>query len=256
MGVDVLGPVGRDRDRGRHGALRAAGAPSPSTARSSPTPSRSSTRPTASAAATASACPTRSRTASSRRSRAASTRPRAWRCCTSPTSGCSTRSTTRTPSRTTTPRAAASGRLLYEGRWLDPQSLMLRESLQRWVASVVTGEVTLRLRRGDDYSIVDTAGPGLQLPPREALDGAHRGRRVRPRRPHRPADDAQPRHRRLARQARAVCRAGPARRPTPATSWASSSPAARRRSRRTPPRLGVDEQDDALDRAAMEFGTD
>ena len=40
------------------------------------------------------------------------------------------------------------GRLLYEGRWLDPQSLMLRESLQRWVASAVTGEVTLRLRRG------------------------------------------------------------------------------------------------------------
>ena len=52
------------------------------------------------------------------------------------------------------------GRLMYEGRWLDPQSLMLRESLQRWVASAVTGEVTLRLRRGDDYSIVDTAGPG------------------------------------------------------------------------------------------------
>ena len=42
------------------------------------------------------------------------------------------------------------GRLLYEGRWLDPQSLMVRESLQRWVASAVTGEVTLRLRRGDD----------------------------------------------------------------------------------------------------------
>jgi argininosuccinate synthase len=48
------------------------------------------------------------------------------------------------------------GRLLYEGRWLDPQALMLRESLQRWVASAVTGEVTLRLRRGDDYSILDT----------------------------------------------------------------------------------------------------
>ena len=48
------------------------------------------------------------------------------------------------------------GRLLYEGRWLDPQSLMLRESLQRWVGAAVTGEVTLRLRRGDDYSILDT----------------------------------------------------------------------------------------------------
>ena len=45
------------------------------------------------------------------------------------------------------------GRLLYEGRWLDPQSLMLRESLQRWVASTVSGTVTIRLRRGDDYSI-------------------------------------------------------------------------------------------------------
>jgi argininosuccinate synthase len=57
------------------------------------------------------------------------------------------------------------GRLLYEGRWLDPQSLMLRESLQRWVASVVTGEVTVRLRRGDDYSIVDTAGPAFSYHP-------------------------------------------------------------------------------------------
>ncbi|NYG05986.1 argininosuccinate synthase [Phycicoccus badiiscoriae] len=57
------------------------------------------------------------------------------------------------------------GRLLYEGRWLDPQSLMLRESLQRWVASVVTGEVTLRLRRGDDYTIVDTTGPAFSYHP-------------------------------------------------------------------------------------------
>jgi len=53
------------------------------------------------------------------------------------------------------------GRLMYEGRWLDPQSLMLRESLQRWVGSAVTGEVTLRLRRGDDYTILDTTGPAL-----------------------------------------------------------------------------------------------
>ncbi|GAB3070218.1 argininosuccinate synthase [Pedococcus soli] len=57
------------------------------------------------------------------------------------------------------------GRLLYEGRWLDPQSLMLRESLQRWVASVVTGEVTLRLRRGEDYSIIDTTGPAFSYHP-------------------------------------------------------------------------------------------
>ena len=57
------------------------------------------------------------------------------------------------------------GRLLYEGRWLDPQSLMLRESLQKWVASAVTGQVTLRLRRGDDYSIIDTRGPALSYHP-------------------------------------------------------------------------------------------
>ena len=57
------------------------------------------------------------------------------------------------------------GRLLYEGRWLDPQSLMLRESLQRWVASVVTGEVTLRLRRGEDYTILDTQGPAFSYHP-------------------------------------------------------------------------------------------
>ena len=57
------------------------------------------------------------------------------------------------------------GRLLYEGRWLDPQSLMLRESLTRWVASAVTGEVTLRLRRGDDYSIIDTRGETFSYHP-------------------------------------------------------------------------------------------
>jgi len=57
------------------------------------------------------------------------------------------------------------GRLMYEGRWLDPQSLMLRESLQRWVGSAVTGEVWLRLRRGDDYTILDTQGPGLSYHP-------------------------------------------------------------------------------------------
>jgi argininosuccinate synthase len=53
------------------------------------------------------------------------------------------------------------GRLLYEGRWFDPQSLMLREPLMRWVGSAVTGTVTVRLRRGDDYTLVNTAGPHL-----------------------------------------------------------------------------------------------
>ena len=57
------------------------------------------------------------------------------------------------------------GRLLYEGRWFDPQSLMLRESLTRWVASAVTGKVTLRLRRGDDYSIINTEGPAFSYHP-------------------------------------------------------------------------------------------
>jgi argininosuccinate synthase len=57
------------------------------------------------------------------------------------------------------------GRLLYEGRWLDPQSLMLRESTTRWVGQAVTGEVVLRLRRGEDYSILDTSGPDLSYHP-------------------------------------------------------------------------------------------
>ena len=57
------------------------------------------------------------------------------------------------------------GRLLYEGRWLDPQALMLRESIQRWIASVVSGEVTLRLRRGEDYSVLATTGPNLSYHP-------------------------------------------------------------------------------------------
>ncbi|GGO63730.1 argininosuccinate synthase [Microbacterium nanhaiense] len=53
------------------------------------------------------------------------------------------------------------GRLMYEGRWLEPQSLMLRESIQKWVGSEITGTVTIRLRRGEDYSILDTVGPSL-----------------------------------------------------------------------------------------------
>jgi argininosuccinate synthase len=57
------------------------------------------------------------------------------------------------------------GRLLYEGRWLDPQSLMLRESLTKWVASAVNGSVSLRLRRGDDYTILDTRGEGFSYHP-------------------------------------------------------------------------------------------
>ena len=57
------------------------------------------------------------------------------------------------------------GRLLYQGRWFDPQSIMLRESSQRWVASAVTGEVTLELRRGNDYSLLNTESPNLTYHP-------------------------------------------------------------------------------------------
>jgi argininosuccinate synthase len=57
------------------------------------------------------------------------------------------------------------GKLLYHGRWFDPQSLMLRETAQRWVARAVTGEVTLELRRGNDYSILNTESPNLTYAP-------------------------------------------------------------------------------------------
>ena len=57
------------------------------------------------------------------------------------------------------------GRLLYQGRWFDPQTLMLRETAQRWVASAITGEVTLELRRGNDYSILNTESPHLTYAP-------------------------------------------------------------------------------------------
>ena len=57
------------------------------------------------------------------------------------------------------------GRLLYEGRWFDPQALMLRQSLTSWVASAITGSVTIRLRRGDDYSIINTKGANLSYSP-------------------------------------------------------------------------------------------
>jgi argininosuccinate synthase len=57
------------------------------------------------------------------------------------------------------------GRLLYEGRWFDTQALMLRDSLQRWVAGPVSGEVTLELRRGEDYTILDTRGESVTYHP-------------------------------------------------------------------------------------------
>ncbi|MWQ08314.1 argininosuccinate synthase [Glaesserella parasuis] len=57
------------------------------------------------------------------------------------------------------------GRLLYQGRWFDPQALMLRETAQRWVAKAITGTVTLELRRGNDYSILNTESPNLTYEP-------------------------------------------------------------------------------------------
>ena len=57
------------------------------------------------------------------------------------------------------------GRLLYQGRWFDPQAIMLRESAQRWVASAVSGQVTMELRRGNDYSILNTKSPNLTFHP-------------------------------------------------------------------------------------------
>jgi argininosuccinate synthase len=57
------------------------------------------------------------------------------------------------------------GRLLYQGRWFDPQAMMLRESAQRWIARAITGEVTLELRRGNDYSLLDTTSPNLTYQP-------------------------------------------------------------------------------------------
>ncbi len=57
------------------------------------------------------------------------------------------------------------GRLLYQGRWFDPQAIMLRETAQRWVARAISGEVTIELRRGNDYTILDTASPNLTYKP-------------------------------------------------------------------------------------------
>jgi argininosuccinate synthase len=66
------------------------------------------------------------------------------------------------------------GRLLYEGRWFDPQALMLREGLDRWIGGAVTGSVTIRLRRGQDYSILDTQGPHFSYQPeRLSMERSH-----------------------------------------------------------------------------------
>jgi argininosuccinate synthase len=147
------------------------------------------------------------------------------------------------------------GRLLYEGRWLDPQSLMLRESLQRWVASVVTGEVTLRLRRGEDYSILDTRGPAFSYHPEklsmERTEGAAFG----------PVDrigqltmrnldiaDSRAKLELYAAQGQLVARHQ--------ALVGDLEPGGAKAISSNPAAAQLDSDDDALDRAAMEFGTD
>ncbi len=83
--------------------------------------------------------------------------------------GWSTRSTTRTRSPTTTSTDAGLGRLMYEGRWLDPQAMMLRESIERWIASVVSGDVHAAAAPGRGLHRHGHAGSGvLQPPPRSS----------------------------------------------------------------------------------------
>ena len=63
------------------------------------------------------------------------------------------------------------GRLLYQGRWFDSQTLMLRETAQRWVAKAITGEVTIELRRGNDYTILNTKSDNLTYQPERPING-------------------------------------------------------------------------------------
>ena len=91
------------------------------------------------------------------------------------------------------------GRLLYQGRWFDSQAIMLRETAQRWVARAITGEVTLELRRGNDYSILNTESPNLTYAPERLSMEKVEDAPFIAAGPHRPAHHAQPGHRRHAR---------------------------------------------------------
>jgi argininosuccinate synthase len=150
------------------------------------------------------------------------------------------------------------GRLLYEGRWLDPQSLMLQDSLTRWVARAVTGEVTIRLRRGDDYTILDTVGPQPELPPGTAVHGTHRGRRVRPGRPDRPADHANLDIADTRSKLELYAAQGQLAGATPRPSSASSRRAARRpiAAGSGPEDADVGRVDEAQERSMFDAGTD
>ena len=165
MGVQFWDPAVAIETEDVTDPLRAGPPGRRSTARRTTTRSRWSTRPTRSAAGTASACPTRSRTGSSRPSRAASTRRPGmallWIAYERLLNAIHNEDTIANYHA----QGRRLGRLLYEGRWLDPQALMLRESIQRWIASLVTGEVTLRLRRGEDYTILRTDGPAFSYHP-------------------------------------------------------------------------------------------
>ena len=83
------------------------------------------------------------------------------------------------------------GRLLYEGKWFDPEAMMLKDALTRWVAPAVTGTVTLELRRGDDYTILDTRAEHMAYDP-DKLSMEKVGQRLLPRGPHRRPRAAEP----------------------------------------------------------------
>ena len=154
------------------------------------------------------------------------------------------------------------GRLLYEGRWLDPQALMVRESIQRWIASLVDrhrhAAAAPRRRLHDPRH----RGDRLLLPPGPAVDGAGREPGLRAGRPDRPAHHAQPRHRRLPRQAgglrRAAARAGDgARRARHALRRAAPRRLRPDRDgRRGDRRAGERDPGASLDDVALEAGTD
>ena len=147
------------------------------------------------------------------------------------------------------------GRLLYEGRWFDPQALMLRESLQRWVASLVTGEVTVRLRRGGDWSIIDTRGENFSYHPdklsMERTENAAFGPVDRiGQLTMRNLDIADSREKLEIYAAQEQLSGGHLEIMGRLEAGGAEQIAA------NPATANLDDEDDALDRAAMEFGTD
>ncbi len=147
------------------------------------------------------------------------------------------------------------GRLLYEGRWLDPQALMVRESIQRWIASAVTGEVTVRLRRGDDWSIVNTTGPAFSYHPEklsmERTEDAAFGPVDRiGQLTMRNLDIADSRAKLELYAAQGLLGADAKQLVGELAPGGAAAISA------NPAAAGVDSEDDMLDRAAMEFGTD